>query len=267
MTAKKLKPTNDMIEENDTQTPNERPSAATCGSAVGAARDVAITMSYDAMRCCLGQKTQHHTLDDVQRWMTAVHDGYYGPSRGDLEAAARNWRDRYSRAESDRRAADEDSERLAAAIRDWMSAQGIQRGTGSPLDDALDSHECRKPDAPQKTITLKDHQDAIAMLLGGEQKTYPCGCVTCICADEGQCHGCGARSCGTQTCCIKRKVAMVPEERLQAVVAALRLAHGWMGDGQGKETNPVSFTSDTMFVEEVLREHDGQNDKLTDSRP
>lgn len=25
----------------------------------------------------------------------------------------------------------------------------------------------------------------------------PCGCLVCNCADEEQCHGCGARNCGT----------------------------------------------------------------------
>ena len=28
-------------------------------------------------------------------------------------------------------------------------------------------------------------------------KYQPCGCVICTCEDEVQCHGCGARMCGT----------------------------------------------------------------------
>lgn len=28
-------------------------------------------------------------------------------------------------------------------------------------------------------------------------KHQPCGCVVCTCEDEEQCHGCGAKSCGT----------------------------------------------------------------------
>lgn len=28
-----------------------------------------------------------------------------------------------------------------------------------------------------------------------EQIHYDCGCVTCVCSDEEQCHGCGATSC------------------------------------------------------------------------
>lgn len=28
-----------------------------------------------------------------------------------------------------------------------------------------------------------------------ENRTYPCGCVMCICEDDEQCQGCGATSC------------------------------------------------------------------------
>src|SRR5690606_4465386 len=37
---------------------------------------------------------------------------------------------------------------------------------------------------------------------GGEavayQRNQPCGCVMCVCADERQCHGCGAKHCGNR---------------------------------------------------------------------
>lgn len=32
------------------------------------------------------------------------------------------------------------------------------------------------------------------------QIRFPCGCVTCVCDDDEQCHGCGARSCGDRPC-------------------------------------------------------------------
>jgi hypothetical protein len=28
-------------------------------------------------------------------------------------------------------------------------------------------------------------------------RNQPCGCIVCICEDEVQCHGCGAKDCGT----------------------------------------------------------------------
>lgn len=31
-------------------------------------------------------------------------------------------------------------------------------------------------------------------------REHPCGCVVCVCEDERQCHGCGAKSCGTPEC-------------------------------------------------------------------
>ena len=29
------------------------------------------------------------------------------------------------------------------------------------------------------------------------QREYTCGCKSCVCSDPVQCHGCGARHCGT----------------------------------------------------------------------
>ena len=33
------------------------------------------------------------------------------------------------------------------------------------------------------------------------QENRPCGCVTCICKDEDQCHGCGAKACSDYPNC------------------------------------------------------------------
>ena len=30
-------------------------------------------------------------------------------------------------------------------------------------------------------------------------RNQPCGCVVCLCEDEVQCHGCGAKNCGTHS--------------------------------------------------------------------
>ena len=35
------------------------------------------------------------------------------------------------------------------------------------------------------------------------QKIQPCGCVVCSCQDDAQCHGCGAKNCGTKECVFK----------------------------------------------------------------
>lgn len=34
-------------------------------------------------------------------------------------------------------------------------------------------------------------------------KFQSCGCVLCTCEDEIQCHGCGAKNCGTKDCVLK----------------------------------------------------------------
>lgn len=33
--------------------------------------------------------------------------------------------------------------------------------------------------------------------MGELQRNQPCGCIVCMCEDEEQCHGCGAKNCGT----------------------------------------------------------------------
>jgi len=40
---------------------------------------------------------------------------------------------------------------------------------------------------------LEDNSDKLL------SRNQPCGCVVCICEDEVQCHGCGAKNCGTHS--------------------------------------------------------------------
>lgn len=42
-------------------------------------------------------------------------------------------------------------------------------------------------------------KDQAAKFVGGGTlaRNQPCGCVVCQCKDDNQCHGCGAKHCGT----------------------------------------------------------------------
>jgi len=67
-------------------------------------------------------------------------------------------------------------------------------------DDNIPYHHTEKIDIHannlRKALTAKE--------VDVEQNVYDCGCVTCICEDEEQCHGCGAKSCkDTDNCQVK----------------------------------------------------------------
>lgn len=42
-------------------------------------------------------------------------------------------------------------------------------------------------------------------------------------------------------------------EDFHALRSALILARGWMGDGNGADENPICFTEDSLFVDEVIK--------------
>jgi hypothetical protein len=44
-----------------------------------------------------------------------------------------------------------------------------------------------------------------------KQTRWPCGCVSCTCEDEVQCHGCGAKNCGLITC-VRKSPSTSPSE-------------------------------------------------------
>lgn len=63
------------------------------------------------------------------------------------------------------------------------------------------------------------------------QRQQPCGCVLCVCEDEKQCHGCGAKYCGNRTdhpAYVEQQPATVNEEMV------FRLAE-WMAKKDGHD--------------------------------
>jgi hypothetical protein len=64
----------------------------------------------------------------------------------------------------------------------WLLTRGDRcaKGEGRTDADALNEIRCALTSAGGDTAA---------------QKTFACGCVTCICEDPVQCHGCGAKLC------------------------------------------------------------------------
>jgi hypothetical protein len=60
---------------------------------------------------------------------------------------------------------------------------------------AKEGYTSRKPNAPaDQTATAGMVRRDVGKVLAKHQ---PCGCVVCTCEDDVQCHGCGAKWCGT----------------------------------------------------------------------
>lgn len=53
-------------------------------------------------------------------------------------------------------------------------------------------------------------------------KHQPCGCVVCWCEDERQCHGCGAKNCGSHPVGAIPNPVYVVDETLPAMPASVR---------------------------------------------
>lgn len=79
-----------------------------------------------------------------------------------------------------------------------MSRRGSQPATARHED----APQCYDPGEPRLTDEEWDRVNGVksgpatppdSRLLA---KNQPCGCVVCVCEDEHQCHGCGAKNCG-----------------------------------------------------------------------
>ncbi len=91
----------------------------------------------------------------------------------------------------------EQVERVARAIwpeigTDYTYDEAVARANGLPDDDATQAHHQRSIEYARDMARA-----AIAAMQPTLAKHQPCGCVVCTCGDESQCHGCGAKSCGT----------------------------------------------------------------------
>ena len=72
--------------------------------------------------------------------------------------------------------------------------QGGRTGTLSMYFGSAEDCQAAADKLAELAEQMRDQQEAL-----GEQslsRNQPCGCVICVCEDDEQCQGCGAKSCG-----------------------------------------------------------------------
>jgi len=83
---------------------------------------------------------------------------------------------------------------IEAALSQTRNPESLRELVAQAHDHSLDGEhrECRE--------LLHEVMAALAQQPEAKlAREQPCGCVICVCEDEKQCHGCGARHCGNRT--------------------------------------------------------------------
>jgi len=91
-------------------------------------------------------------------------------------------------------------------------------------------------------------------ILGGGQEWFPCGCVSYVCGDITQCHGCGAKSCGNKLTC--QFVSSTPQPDSTAGAPTPRF--GEWGD-TGTSAVPTPHPDAAALAELLIRYTDNES--------
>lgn len=150
-----------------------------------------------------------------------------------------------------------------STFKDWTE---VNRGTAKEPTVVPCSYETAHGSNGARDYIRKLAGDA---LIGANQspvqRKYPCGCVSCICADEQQCHGCGAKSCDAN-CTWRKQEAVIPLAEVKALLnglgAALRQWENYADkeDDENQSLRSAEHAEGQLF-RRILADRDAFNSK------